>query len=67
MFSVGWWCVVRMSATPLETRLLRYVQFWVDSDGVRSLYLSWFGPVFASDLWAASGRVWLIPCLDAII
>ena len=56
-----------MSATPLETRLLRYVQFWVGSDGVRSLYQSWFGPVFASDLWAASGRVWLIPCLDAII
>ena len=21
-----------------------------------SLYLSWFGPVFAPDLWAASGR-----------
>ena len=37
------WCAVRMSVTPLETCLLWYVWFWVDSDGIRPLYQSSFG------------------------
>ena len=36
------WCAVRMSVTPLETCLLWYVWFWVDSDGIRPLYQSSF-------------------------
>ena len=31
------WCAVRMSITPLETCLLWYVWFWVDSDGTPAI------------------------------
>ena len=55
MFSIGWWFVVRMSATPPETCLLRYVQFWVGSDGERpyiSLVLVQFLPLICGRLLA---------------
>ena len=38
--SNGWWCVVRMVATPLETCLLWYVWFRVDSDRIRPPYFN---------------------------
>ena len=42
------WCAVRMSVTPLETCLLCYVWFWVDSDGIRPLYQSRFGDLLVN-------------------
>ena len=37
-----------MSVTPLETCLLCYVWFWVDSDGIRPLYQSRFGDLLVN-------------------
>ena len=53
LYGMKRWCAVIMSVTPLETCLLWYVWFWVDSDGTRPLYQSRLG--------SPSVQSWLIP------